>query len=845
MGEGSTTIDREFLVDKLSLSEASSLLSARDLWHTQGLPSLNIASLRVSDGPNGVRGIRTFNGSKTGCFPCASGLASTWDVDLLLEIGQEMGRQAKAKGAHLVLAPTINIHRSPLGGRNFEAFSEDPFLSGHLGSNLIQGLQGEGVGAVVKHFVCNDVETDRTKVDVIVQQRPLREIYLKPFEIVIRDAKPWAVMSSYNKVNGVHVSESKDLLDGVLRKDWGWDGVIMSDWWGTYSTVAALNATLDLEMPGPAVWRGVDRISRAISCGKLERAAVNFSAARILNLVEKVTQTCTPENLPEREDNSQSYRELNRRAAAAAVVLLKNEGNILPLRLKSCHNIAVIGPNATKDISSGGGSASVNAYYYVSAIEGLMAGAREVSPETVISFAQGCYSDELLPLLKTTTASGDKGLDIKLFPHPFDFDIDSMAAPAASITSENSKMFFFDCLPSIALPITWALCEGVFEPPVDGDYEFGVATTGRAKLFVDDEIVVDNWSKQQVSRNFFTMGTPEVRSKICLSASKSYKISIRYSCISSFPHRKPGDLAGGILRVGARLVSSNADLIKEAVQAASKSDTVILCLGTDGDRESEGFDRTHMSLPEEQNLLAAAILEANPRTIVVNFSGSPVEMPWASKAPAILQSWFLGSNLGDGIADILLGKVNPSAKLPVSFPISLKHNPSYGNFPGTNAVIRYDEGLLVGYRHYTTREVPTLFPFGHGLSYTTFDFSDLVTSDPTISPQGQNQVTLQVTNSGELEGDAVVQLYVSAPSASVFRPVRELQGFVKLHSLKPGESRPAKFQLRSEHLSYWDDAKKLWVVERGCYNILIGHSSENIVLRSEIMVDEGFESCNP
>ncbi|KAL2838660.1 beta-glucosidase precursor [Aspergillus pseudodeflectus] len=818
-------------IDKLSLAQAASLLAGKDLWHTQAIPSHNIPSLRLSDGPNGVRGSRTFNGSKTGCFPCASALAASWDVDLLREIGSEMGRQAKAKGVHLVLAPTVNIHRSPLGGRNFEAFSEDPFLSGYLASSLVSGLQEQGVGATVKHFVCNDVETDRTKVDVIVQERALREIYLKPFEIVVRKAKPWAVMASYNKVNGLHVSESKDLLDRVLRKEWGFDGVIMSDWWGSYSTSESLNASLDIEMPGAPIWRGADRITRAVGCGKVSEDTVRASAKRVLDLVNKAIVSGTPENAHQEEADSPAYRELNRRAAASSVVLLKNEKSILPLQLDIRPRIAVIGPNAIKNVSSGGGSASVNAYHYVSALDGIKA---RVADKASVSFAHGCYSDEMLPLMKTVTATGIEGLDIKLFPHPFDFDVQPHPPPSATVISENSRMFFFDCLPPVALPITWALLDGIFEPEVSGHYDFGVATTGRAKLFVDDQMVVDNWTEQEASRAFFGMGTPEIKGRIAMTAGRRYKVSIQYSCISALPDRQPGHLGGGILRIGARPAVEKAELLAEAVQMASTADVVILCLGTDSERETEGFDRKTMSLPEEQDELANAVLNASDRVVVVNLSGSPVAMPWASKATTIVQAWFLGSELGNGLADVLLGNVNPSGKLPVSFPVTLEQNPSFGNFPGENAVIRYEEGLLVGYRHYTTQGVPTLFPFGHGLSYTTFEYSDLTVSSQKFTPQGSS-IAFTVTNSGALPGDAVVQLYISPLSSTVARPVRELKAFLKLSSLLPGEARSSKLSLSPEHLAYWDDIHHSWVIESGRYRLSLGHSSVIMAIETEIM----------
>ncbi|OQV01838.1 PA14 domain-containing protein [Cladophialophora immunda] len=826
----------ESILQHLTLPETISLLSGKDAWHTASIPHRGIPSIRLSDGPSGVRGRRTFQATSTTCFPCPIALAATWDVNLVKEIGTQMAGQAKAQGVHGILTPTINIQRSPLGGRNFECFSEDPVLSGSLASSLVSSIQHEGIATTVKHFVCNDQETHRTKIDVIVEERALREIYLKPFQIVVRNAQPWAIMASYNRVNGLHVSENPLLLDQVLRKEWGWDGAIISDWFATYSTSEALKAGLDLEMPGKTEWRG-KLVMRSLHAGKIEAPVLQERARNVLNLVDKTRASGVPEDAEERENNTPEVKEANRKAATESVVLLKNSAQILPI--KTPGRVAIIGPNATEDLFCGGGSSIVFPYYYVSAYDGIKQALAEYSPSSELAFAQGCYKHALLPLLCTESASGQKGLDLEFFDRDFTQVPD--AQKVAETHSLTWRLVFLDSLPKEALPNVYGRLRATYTAPSDGDFEFGIVTTGKAKLYIDGVLLVDNWTKQESGTFLFGLGTKEVRGTMKMTAGRQYEIVTEYSNISSLPNRTGTSLGGGILRVGVCRVVSPEALLNDALEAAALADTVICCVGTDQEHESEGWDRKDMKLPGTQDQLVEAVLKVNPRTIIVNISGSPVEMPWIDEASTVVQGWFMGSELGNALADVLFGRVSPSGKLPVTFPRRLEQNPAYGNFPGENGRVRYAEGILVGYRHYSTRHVPSLFPFGHGLSFTEFQYSELsLEGDNMLHPEGVVSVSLMLKNTGSFAGHETVQLYVSALNSSVFRPLLELQGFQKIRDVQPGESREVTFKIDKYAVSCYDESQHKWMAEAGKYRVSVGASVEDLRLATFIQVPATF-----
>lgn len=569
----------ENLAGQMTIQEKVSLLAGSDFWHTPAVERLGIPALKVTDGPNGARGESFTDGVKAACFPVGIALASTWNTGLVERVGQALGQEAKTKGAHVLLAPTVNIHRSPLAGRNFECYSEDPYLTSRMAVAYIRGVQSQGVGAAVKHFVCNDSEFERLTISSEVRERPLREIYLPPFKAAVQEAGSWAVMSSYNKVNGSFASENSYLLTQILRDEWGFDGVVMSDWFGTHSTAPSVNAGLDLEMPGLPLWRG-EALIRAVERGEVEEATIDEHVRRLLRLFTRVGVFERPGAVAEQAIDAPEHRILIREAAAEGIVLLKNAGNTLPLQREQLKSLAIIGPNAKTARIMGGGSSRVTAHYAVTPFEGVLA---KLAASVNVYYEQGCSNDK--------PSSAD-------------------------------------------------------EP----------------------------------------------------------------------------DLLAGDERDEAGL---NVDSLGRAAALAAAADVALVFAGLSGEWESEGFDRPDMDLPGLQNELIERVAAANARTVVVLNTGSPSTMPWLDKVAALVQAWYPGQECGNAIADVLFGDVTPSGKLPQTFPVRLEDNPAYINYPGENGKVYYGEGLFVGYRYYERKRIAPLFPFGFGLSYTTFSYSSL------------------------------------------------------------------------------------------------------------------------
>ncbi|KAE8150000.1 putative beta-glucosidase I [Aspergillus avenaceus] len=828
-------LDVEKTLEELTLGEKVALTAGIDFWHTAAVHRLNIPSLRMSDGPNGVRGTRFFNGVPAACLPCATALGATWNTDLLHEVGRLMGDESIAKGAHVVLGPTINIQRSPLGGRGFESFSEDGVLSGTLAGYFSKGIQEKGVAATLKHFVCNDQEHERLAVDSIITERALRENYLLPFQLALRICRTACVMTAYNKVNGTHVSENKRIITDILREEWGWDGLVMSDWFGTYSTSDAIAAGLDVEMPGKTRWRGT-ALAHAVSSNKVPEFVLDERVRNVLNLVNWVDPLGIPENAPEKALNRAQDQALLRRAAAESVVLMKNEENLLPL--KKDKSIAVIGPNAKLAAYCGGGSASLDAYYTVTPFDG-------VSSKSTgdVHFAQGVYSYQDLPLLGPLlkTADGKPGFSFKVYnEHP--------SEPNRNLVDElhlvSSSGFLMDYVhPKIHSLTYYVDMEGHFTPDADGIYDFGVTVVGTGRLYLDDDLVVDNTQNQRQGSAFFGNATVEERGSKTLQAGHTYKVLFQFGTAptSDLDTRGIVSFGPGGFRFGASRRISQEDLITEAVALASSTDQVVVFAGLTSEWETEGHDRKHMDLPPGSDELITRVLAANPNAIIVLQSGTPVTMPWAAKAKALVHAWFGGNEAGNGIADILYGDVNPSAKLPLSFPVRLQDNPSFLNFRSERGRVLYGEDIYVGYRYYEKVERPPLFPFGHGLSYTTFSRSELelATVPEKLHYEEAGEpvtVSLSVANTGPVAGAETVQLWVAPPATGVNRPVRELKGFVKVF-LDPGEKKRVQIVVEKKLATSWfDEQRGKWASEKGVYEVQVtGTGGE--VLTSEFRVE--------
>ncbi|KAH6974980.1 glycoside hydrolase superfamily [Ilyonectria sp. MPI-CAGE-AT-0026] len=820
--------DVEHVLRNATIGEKVSLLAGEDFWHTAPLPRFNVPSVRVSDGPNGVRGTKFFDAVRVACLPCGTGLAATWDQALLYEAGILIGQECKAKGAACWLGPTVRIQRSPLGGRGFESLSEDPYVTGKLAAAYIKGAQSTGVISTIKHFAANDQEHERISVNVTVSERALREVHLLPFQIAIADASPGAVMTCYNKINGQHISESKEMLTDLLRNEWGWKGLIISDWFGTYSTAEAINAGLDLEMPGPPKQRGA-LVDLAISSRKISRTTLDERARNVLEFVQRASRVDVAE-----EESTRDFpedRRLNRKLAADSVVLLKNEASLLPLNQKLLKSIALIGPNMKTSAFCGGGSAALQPYYTTSPYQGIV---DQLPDDVEVIYEIGANSHAFLPELQAPdirTPEGQPGIRMRFYrdaPSTQDRPVIEQIVVQESSwhlmgysNPQLEKLFYVDIEAELIAPAT-------------GSFDFGVAVYGSASFFIDDTLLIENTTTQRGGTFFFGKGTLEEKATVDLVQGQAYKIKVQFASGPSSKLVKPGvvNFGGGAGRLGMIQAVDPELAIVRAVEAAKRADVTVICGGLSRDYESEGFDRPHMDLPSSVSSLITAVLAAAPNTIVISQSGTPFNMPpWADHVKTHLHAWFGGNELGNGIADILFGTVNPSGKLPLSFPRRVEDTPTYLNFGSERGQVVYGEGIYVGYKYYEKTLRDVLYPFGYGLSYTTFTFSNLTVSGKSA--------TLDATNSGSLAGAETVQLYIAADTTtpSIPRPVKELKGFSKV-DLQPGETRRIEIPFDRFTTAFWDQELHTWVCEAGRYRVLLGPSSDRILVEGVLEVDK-------
>jgi beta-glucosidase len=797
-------------VQDLTLAEQAALTAGVDFWHTAPVPRLGINALRVTDGPAGARGHRWSVGTSAS-LPCGSALAATWNRDLVRRVGGVLADEARAKGAGVLLGPTVNIHRHPLNGRHFESFSEDPYLSAEMAVAYIQGVQARGIGACIKHFVCNDQEYERHTISVEVDQRALREIYLPPFEAAVRRAGVWGVMGAYNRLWGTYCCEHADLLQHLLKQEWAFDGTIISDWFATHSATSVA-AGLDLEMPGPAKYLGAGLLE-CVTRGEVSRDAVADAAGRVLRLIERATA----EDVPATAENASKVA---RAAAGEAIVLLHN-ANVLPLQPSRLQRIAVIGPQADRLAVQGGGSAEVTPTYVVSPLEAI----RKRAPNTLqVTHETGCILPGPTPVLDyrwlRTGPGGEPGMHIEVFASR-----EPMGAPVTTeVLSRSIVRWGGSPAPGIPAGHFSARATGEFVPDCTGPWQFGLASAGTARLFLDDRLLVVS-SEPDVH---YRQGVTELTSTVELEAGSSHQFVIEFAIDSG------RDMTG--LRLGAR-PQLPEDALSRAVLAARGSDIAIVVVGYDGGWESEGADRPHMSLPGDQDELIRAVAAANPSTIVVLNAGAPVAMPWADDVAAIVQLWFPGMEGGNALADVLFGDVNPSGRLPTSFPRRLEDSPAYPYYPGQNGVVHYAEGLLVGYRHYDRSNIAPKFCFGHGLSYTRFEYANL----SVHADAGAARVSVDVTNVGDRAGQEVVQVYVRDPASAENEPDRELRDFTKF-SLDAAQTRTVTFDLPSRAFAHWDSLTGSWTVRPGQREILVGSSSRDIRETAYVILSSGGES---
>ena len=805
----------ERLLAQMTLEEKISLTAGATMFGLAGIKRLGIPAAKVTDGPNGARGSDFAARVASACFPVGIALAATWNPALIEQIGSALGEEAKSKRASVLLGPTVNIHRSPLNGRNFECYAEDPYLSARLVVAYIKGLQSQKVAACVKHFVCNDSEFERNTISSEVGERALREIYLPPFQAAVQEAETWALMSSYNKVNGVYVSENARLLQAILRDEWGFQGLVMSDWFGTYSTAPAANNGLDLEMPGPPKWRG-EKLLAAVQNGAVNESVVDEHVRHILALLRKTGALEMPDDLPEEAVDRPAHRALIRATAAESFVLLKNERNILPLRSTRTKSIALIGPSARHPQVMGGGSAKVRAHYVVTPYDGILQRAGDTFE---LAYAMGCTNHKLLPLIDSTALTpvdgAGQGLSVAYFNNST-----LSGDPVLTATTRQSEQFWMGRFAEQVDPHQFsARLQGKFTAAETGMYTFSLVSAGLSRLALNGELLLDNWTNQIHGDAYFGNGSTEVTAPFLMTAGETYALQVEFSAQAT---------QFSALRLGC-LPPQPANSIQQAAKLAAQADVALLIVGTTDEWETEGADRQNMHLPGEQNELITQVAAANSNTIVILNTGSPVEMPWLSQVAAVVQVWFPGQEFGNALADVLFGDSNPSGKLPQTFPKRLEDNPAYINYPGENGQVVYGEGIFVGYRYYDKKKIAPLFPFGHGLSYTTFTYSNLVLNATNYSPGDTIQVAVDVTNTGSRAGQEVVQVYVRDVQASLARPEKELKAFAKV-ALVPGEKKTIHFTLDQAALAYYDPARPGWVAEAGEFRVLIGSSSRDIRL---------------
>ena len=793
------------MLKQLSLEEKIDLIGGVDDFYIRGIKHIGLPALKMADGPFGVRNYgpsTTFGGL---------GLAATWGPELAEHMGAVIGQDARARGVHFMLGPGVNISRSPLCGRNFEYYGEDPFLAARTAVAYIKGMQSQGVSATIKHFMGDNQEFLRHDADSIIDERTMREIYLPTFEAAAKEAHVGAIMDSYNLINGEHATQNGYLNNDVAKKEWGFEGVIMSDWDATYDGVAAANGGLDLEMPAGKFMNRATLLP-AVKAGKVSEATIDDKVRRIL-------RTAIRFGWLDREQTDLSVPLYNEKgggvaleAARSGMVLLKNDGNLLPLNKTKIKSIAVIGPDAYPAPVVGGGSAGVRPFGAVSYLEGL---AGYLGGGAAVYYHRGVPSlAELADATAFSTDAGGRepGSNLEAFNNP-----NLSGTPAVHRTDQhiNADHSLGDGVNQNEVSVRWS---GYFTPGNPGEHLLFVQGPGEGggyRLYVDDKVVIDTWelSRSLVSQTRLPM------------AAGPHKIRFEY-----YVH---WSLGGPSVKVG--IVRPEAVVNAAAKALASKVDAVVLAVGFDPDSESEGADRA-FQLPPAQDELINQVAAANKNTIVVVTSGGAVDMnAWLDHVPALLESWYAGQAQGTALAQLLFGEYSPSGKLPVTFERSWEDNPAHDNYYPKAGSTRteYKEGLFIGYRHFDKAAVQPQFPFGYGLSYTTFTYKHL--SITPVRSAGDQVVTVSfdVTNTGPRAGAEVAEVYVGEPHASVPRPVKELKGFMKVQ-LNAGETRHVSLRLDRRAFAYYNIKNHDWTVDAGDFNVYVGSSSARIELTDKI-----------
>ncbi len=789
----------EDLLSRMTLKEKIAMLGGTG-FTTTPIPRLGIPPLKMSDGPLGVRW------GKSTAFPAGTCMAASWDTSMMYQVGKAIAEEVKGKGRDEILGPCVNIARLPMGGRTFEAYGEDPYLASRIAVSYIEGVQSEGVAATVKHYAANNQEYQRMFVDARIDKRALNEIYLPAFKAAVEEAHVLTVMAAYNKVDGYFCAENDYLLNTKLKRDWGFNGLVMSDWGAVHSSLPIAEGGMDLEMP-TGKYLNDSTLLPAIKSGGLKESVIDDKVRRILRVIFELglfdrTRSDDPALI-----NTHEHRRIAYRAAVEGITLLKNSAGILPLALTHVKSIAVIGPNAAVAGTTGGGSAMVDPIYSVSPLEALR---KKLGGKVKINFVEGVQLagdfsaiDGRYLYLPDKAANGLRAeyfADTNFAGEPKVIEVDKRVdfnwhgeSPVAGVPGQNFS-------------VRWT---GRLMAPGTGEYLLDLSSDDGSRLYVDGKMVIDNWGEHGL----------EVRScKMHLIKGKFYDIRVDYFQAGG----------GSGLRLGVR--ESGTGLMRKAIDAARKSDVAILFVGTSSYYETEGRDRDNLDLPEGQDELIKQVAKANKKTIVVMITGAPVTMnSWINLVPGLVQAWFGGDEAGNAIADVLLGRHDPSGRLPMTFPVKWSDCSAYGSYKQQDSLSDYSDGIFVGYRWFDKHDIKPLFPFGYGLSYTKFSYSGL-----RITQVGDTyDVTFKVTNAGKHPGVEIPQLYVQDPDTKADAPVKELRRFGRI-TLKPGETEYVKFTLAGIDFAHYDAAKDKWGTHPGRYNLLIGSSSRDIRLRGAL-----------
>ncbi|WP_394770672.1 glycoside hydrolase family 3 protein [Lacisediminihabitans sp.] len=801
------------LVSSMTLEEKVTLLTGADFWTTTPVERIGLRRMVLSDGPSGVRGEVWDERSPSLNLPSATALSSAWDREIARLYGVVSGQEARRKGVDVVLGPTINLHRSPLGGRHFEAFSEDPTLTGELAAAYVEGVQSNGVGATPKHYVANDSETDRFTVNVAVDDRTLREVYLLAFEKPVTEAGAWAVMSAYNSINGATASEN-DLLETPLNSEWGFDGVVISDWTAVRSIESARHSQ-DLAMPGPFGPWGAALIA-AVESGDIPEAAIDRKVLRLLTLAQRVGALHGFDGAPITAEQVDGVA-FARAAASAGSVLLRNEGE-LPWSASAIGSIAVIGHNARFARTQGGGSATVLPEKVVSPLDGV----REAVPGAEVSWTIGAVVQEGVaefPLASMTNpATGEPGLIARF--------LDADDHELFREHRRSSALVWFGG----AAPITESSMvelSTTYLPHETGQLLVGFASVGRGRIYADDVLVLDE-TVEAVGTDLGAalLAPPSTSAPVSVVAGTPVSLRLEFDLPT-------GQNAIPALGLSFGLEPDNsrpAELIAEAVEAARAADVAVVVVGTNSRVESEGFDRGSLSLPGRQDELVRAVAAVNPRTIVVVNAGSPVLLPWRNEVPAVLVGYFGGQEFGHAIADMIFGDVEPGGRLPTTWPAAEADVPVLNVTP-VDGVLRYDEGIHIGYRAWLRSGTAPAYPFGHGLGYTTWALADL--EAPAAVAAGDGLVaSVTVTNTGNRAGKQVMQVFAERAETAIDRPVRWLVGFASV-TLDAGASATVEVAVPGRAFAHWSDG---WAWEPGLFELRVGTSVDSLPLSRQVLV---------